>query len=434
MTTTINKLGDDLVVEILIRSFPNPKPACRCKLVCKRWRSLISDPILFSRRFASYHKSINEKVEPPLLVTSSSSIFRHQSLNFLPVPDKVGPYFTIFDSFQDLLLCGFSVCRFRESEEFERFYFVCNPFTKQWVALPLAPESSSGILITAARLVCEPVHSTSLDLGEGGAAFDYSSYRFRVVLRCEPSGDERLYVFCFESGEWTEETLVLENNMLKSMVSCGGKLFFHLNDGAFRSRGDGALAFRSLVLDEFDPFRLDHAHPRRVHTSIALPVGARYRISVLQGALHMVLLESKISHYSRNALTVWRLEEDDDDGDVCSWRKLHEVLLKETMLVHGCNYELDRLFWVYLHPRRPEIVFLNYLDYRIEKKFVLSMDLTGTKEVEFFDTDGRFTWNVFQPKISCWPTPIPKYEELRGTYGEIYDYLLKIKNSTNISQ
>ncbi|CAI0412582.1 unnamed protein product [Linum tenue] len=58
--TAINKLGDDLLVEILIRSFPNPKPACRSKLVCKRWRSLIAHPVIFNRRFVAHHKTSNE--------------------------------------------------------------------------------------------------------------------------------------------------------------------------------------------------------------------------------------------------------------------------------------------------------------------------------------------------------------------------------------
>ncbi|CAN0909726.1 hypothetical protein LINGRAHAP2_LOCUS25926 [Linum grandiflorum] len=50
----ISKLGDDLLVEILIRSFPDPKSACRCKAVCKQWSSLISSPS-FNRRFVSHY-------------------------------------------------------------------------------------------------------------------------------------------------------------------------------------------------------------------------------------------------------------------------------------------------------------------------------------------------------------------------------------------
>ncbi|CAN0900071.1 hypothetical protein LINGRAHAP2_LOCUS20626, partial [Linum grandiflorum] len=40
----ISELEDDLLVEILILSFPNPKSASRCQAVCKQWNSLISSP------------------------------------------------------------------------------------------------------------------------------------------------------------------------------------------------------------------------------------------------------------------------------------------------------------------------------------------------------------------------------------------------------
>ncbi|CAL1409536.1 unnamed protein product [Linum trigynum] len=49
------KLEDDLMVEILVRSFPDPRSAGRCKLVCKRWRNLIAGT-RFKHRFASRHQ------------------------------------------------------------------------------------------------------------------------------------------------------------------------------------------------------------------------------------------------------------------------------------------------------------------------------------------------------------------------------------------
>ncbi|CAL1391046.1 unnamed protein product [Linum trigynum] len=68
----ISKLGDDLLVEILIRGLLNPRLACRSKLVCKQWSSLISSPS-FNRRFVS-HRQSRSAGEPPL------------TPSFLPVP------------------------------------------------------------------------------------------------------------------------------------------------------------------------------------------------------------------------------------------------------------------------------------------------------------------------------------------------------------
>ncbi|CAI0450089.1 unnamed protein product [Linum tenue] len=138
--TTINKLGDDLLIEILIRSFPNPESACRRKLVCKRWSSLILSDPTFNRRFVSHHRS---RPPPP---PSTTSFHHRQYLSFLPVPDELWPYFTVWDASNDLLLCGFSGQEVsRTYELMRRFYLVCNSFTKQWCR----PSSGAPVLLAA---------------------------------------------------------------------------------------------------------------------------------------------------------------------------------------------------------------------------------------------------------------------------------------------
>uniref|UniRef100_A0ACD5Z3B3 Uncharacterized protein n=1 Tax=Avena sativa TaxID=4498 RepID=A0ACD5Z3B3_AVESA len=52
---------DDLLAEILLRLPPQPSSLPRVSVVCKRWRSLVSDPG-FSRRFRRHHRR-----NPPLL-------------------------------------------------------------------------------------------------------------------------------------------------------------------------------------------------------------------------------------------------------------------------------------------------------------------------------------------------------------------------------
>ncbi|CAL1409621.1 unnamed protein product [Linum trigynum] len=436
MTAINNKLGDDLLVEILIRSFPNPKPACRSKLVCKQWNSLISDPILFNRRFVSHHKSSNEASPPPLIVTPSppSTTFRHHypSLSFLPVPDQLGPHFKVWDSFNDLLLCGFwgdGINKVRGL--LGRFYFVCNPFTKQWVALPLAPERPSGWWMDTfvAWLACEPVNSTTLDLGGGGddhglQSYYYFEYRFRVVcmyLQQQQNRDMRADVFCSESGGWTSKAL--DRPLGDEIINkpCRGRVFYEFTRIDRVPRYDVNFSFLTLFV--VSPFTLD-AHRTRTttdHGSLVFPDPTILRILVSQGVLHVVLLELEPKGCSRNALTVWRLEEGGE-----SWRKLHEVVLLKEAVVSS-NYDLERCFRVGLHPQKPEIVYL-YFDEVGDRENVsiLSYDLTGTGEVEFVD-EYRRGWKAFQPKVSCWHTLIPRYEELRGGYDESYNYLLQAK-------
>ncbi|CAI0403127.1 unnamed protein product [Linum tenue] len=111
-------------------------------MVCKEWKSLISHPIRFNRRFVSHHQSRNR--QPVLLVHSDDP----QAIisSFIPMANPfTQSSFEVIDSYKDMVLCGFADvgpagCDGGFYRELYRTYFICNPFTKQWVALPLAPE------------------------------------------------------------------------------------------------------------------------------------------------------------------------------------------------------------------------------------------------------------------------------------------------------
>ncbi|CAM0947636.1 unnamed protein product [Alopecurus aequalis] len=75
---------DDLLGEVLLRLPPQPSSLPRASLVCKRWRSLASDPG-FLRRFRRHHRR-----SPPLL----GFFNRDDDLSFVPTleaPNRVPP-------------------------------------------------------------------------------------------------------------------------------------------------------------------------------------------------------------------------------------------------------------------------------------------------------------------------------------------------------
>lgn len=154
LKTNIDDLPDFVLVEILYR-LPHNKFVFQCKCVCKRWFSLISDE-KFLCHFLWIQSLQNQKLEP----MGSTLIFRDAkdkrefsilpelelpmfkthnfSLRFLPcfeAPEYIETDDDIVDepiivgTCNDLVLC----C---ETIIFQRNYYICNPYTKQWTALP----------------------------------------------------------------------------------------------------------------------------------------------------------------------------------------------------------------------------------------------------------------------------------------------------------
>ncbi|CAI0395855.1 unnamed protein product [Linum tenue] len=334
-------LGDDLLLQILILVL-ELRSVFRCKSVCKRWNSLISDPY-FSRRFSSHHKSTASCYgEPPLLPFNDPE----STLSFIPVPHELKDRFVVMDSFKDLLLCGFVDS---ENSEAHRSYIVCNPFSKQWIALPLVPKRCVEYEKVVARLVCEPVYSCDLNLADDDGdgcpqGLSYSEYRFCVVRLFETwtAGyirNTKLDVFCSESGRWKTDALVLLDESKR-------------NHDAFSSNGNLYWVTNSWKIVVCNPFRLDITPPTFISV---LPIYQRTdkitTFSTSQGALHMVLIT-----FMPTVLRLLTLEE---DGTRYYWRKRYKVAL-ETLMP---NYELDRLVVdgvVGLHPEKPEIVFLQF--------------------------------------------------------------------------
>ncbi|CAL1396338.1 unnamed protein product [Linum trigynum] len=129
------KLGDGPLIKIMIR-LPTPRSSCLSKAVCKPWRTLIYDPS-FDRCFISHHQTRCEPAFLFLTARDPNSII----LRFIPVRDKARWGFRVMDCFKDLLLCEFLE---HDRTELRRTYVFCNLFTKQWIALPLAPERSNS--------------------------------------------------------------------------------------------------------------------------------------------------------------------------------------------------------------------------------------------------------------------------------------------------
>ncbi|CAI0466843.1 unnamed protein product [Linum tenue] len=413
----ISKLGDhDLLAEVLCR-LPDTKSAWRCKSVCKRWYSLISTPY-FSRRFLSH-----PRFEPPLLIPSA---VRGPIWSFLPLPSDETPFQAfVADCFRDLLLVQFADRSGGRNPdgELRRTFLVCNPFTKQWVALPLAPKTSSTAI--TARLVCKPCDSiNTLFSGGGEEPFTHhSDYRF-LVVRLHRYGRE-LDVFCSGAGVWTELALfasIPRWDLDYGVVSLNGKLYW--KDYDRKSVVVGWNPYSRLDDDNDDeaPILMDSFDQVEVCSAICSSQAALHLISPLYWT------------GTEDSLSVWRWEEEEEGGGGGGgrrWKRHYQVSLNK---LFGNIPEIKSSDWVNgkvvgQHLEKPEVIFVQY-SIRHYKPFrytatLYSCDLRR-EETELFADQTNIGYRIFafQPKVNFWPTPISNYEKLRVAYDGRYSSLI----------
>ncbi|CAI0401719.1 unnamed protein product [Linum tenue] len=174
------------------------------------------------------------EIEPPFLIASDA---QGPVCSFLPpVKSEVR---SILDCNKDLLLIG--VEESMNDAESGRRFLVCNPFSKQWVAIPLAPPMlTSRQGRWTARLVCEPCNSITLDLGDAEEAITHhSDYRFCVVRMFElEAGITVFQVFRSNSEEWLGSIafsygIAPHWNPHNVAVSLNGRLYWENGLGQF---------------------------------------------------------------------------------------------------------------------------------------------------------------------------------------------------------
>ncbi|CAM0947743.1 unnamed protein product [Alopecurus aequalis] len=167
---------DDLLSEILLRLPPQPSSLPRASLVCKRWRSLISDPG-FSRRFRHHHRR-----NPPLLGCFVNKIGGIAFLPAMEAPNRVPPgRFSLHDNRSELLGCCHGLVLFLDASRNQ--VRVCDPVTADLHCIAVPMGFDKGL-----------IHSTVLRAGDiQHFQVDNNDKQHRRVLTC---------VYSSETGVW----------------------------------------------------------------------------------------------------------------------------------------------------------------------------------------------------------------------------------------
>ncbi|CAN6555740.1 unnamed protein product [Malus baccata var. baccata] len=186
--------------------------------VSKRWYNLVFNPYFLSR-FSCVRLQTDSQtpVTRTMIVTNPKNPsnffsmsseqplgptkFRNFSLSFLPCfqgppvvstsTDEFEPGPTVLASYNDLLLC----CATMFSQ---RDYYICNPYTKQWDALPPPPQCYDLVKV---GLICNPGNQLGVLNNE------YSYRVVRIIIPPSPvypSKQFKVHIFASENRTWTE--------------------------------------------------------------------------------------------------------------------------------------------------------------------------------------------------------------------------------------
>nr|GMD19356.1 putative F-box protein At3g23950 [Ipomoea batatas] len=419
---------DELVGEILVR-LPTTE-AVRFQAVCKRWHSLISFPYFIARfrhlrhqhtessslvfRFAysygynqcqySHFQIISNSSNSLLGKVYGESAFR---ISYLPCSPKdlqtlrfeasfadlilfscinLNNSLRLEGSFADLILCSCITPTNTNTNTYKTDYYVSNPLTRKWIALPpVAYDVSEYVSI---GFVCVP----------SPVAVDT---KFMVVRLCScryeftPRSWFKAQVFSSENWQW--RTLVVSSPLTLEQHIGGTPLV------AYRGMLHWLNADCILV---YDPLNTPERFSRVIHLSIQLHPLDYYRnncFGVSQGCLHVTGLLGEDTVNREPILDVWELE----DYDSGLWKLVHRVRLKNLIhyeFLESLRTELRRCFLVIsFHPENGDLIYL-----RLPSGVIL-VNMKSIIIERFYPMDDMagFCWaDAFHLVDQWWPTTL----------------------------
>ncbi|KAK9914466.1 hypothetical protein M0R45_038244 [Rubus argutus] len=454
----MDDLPDGVLVDILCR-LPSYRYVYKYKSVCRRWNNLMSEPYFIGRfllRLQNKHKQalsnppltlINLVGETfPIALNPSSPKFLarlFQRLMSSISPDREP---LVLGASHDLVLCCTIKC-------YHFDYFICNPYTTQWVALP-PPHRHQTLGQVPIGFICEPFYnyykkdsdqrgqtskcgsstSTIIDDGHGQLININIKYRYRVVRihptvpfdvtfhdYIDPSSKVKVEIFSSETGEWRESIISFPREFCFNEVQSN---IYFAHHGMLYWSSSWTMAEHFLI--GLDPFIISHTNNNNMISNS----GCRFIKLIVKdptykpknygdrqikclgvpggggGCLQLCLLE-KLD----NSLTVWELKEEEDlivapDGAEvwCS---------KEKRLV--LNNMEERVDLMDFDPQEEGFLYLLLDGTRFVKINVRTRSLTQ----EIIDVAGNIRSGCFFPlRVDPrWPTPLPRLPHQRTTEG-----------------
>ncbi|PON93299.1 F-box domain containing protein [Trema orientale] len=351
---------DNLLQEIFLR-LPDKRSLIQCSIVCKHWFSLLSDP-QFIRAFHErspdhpytifFGITIGKEFIYELFSENSKILHggNHRKGNYLDFMPWSTSHVNIRASFEDLLLV---------SHSWADDYCICNPLTREWVALPRAPKSNYG----KCGLMCERKGVGGGDKGLRRSNNINDQYRFKVLLitDCYNKGNDSVFdgaVFCSETGKWSpsvfsfafRETLLAWTNLIcpSDFVTSNG-IFYSLLKERMSDRIEGIVAFDpSMDRNTSSEF----ADPKRcLFIRCSIDFGYRWQEKICFGAVQGRLRLSQVHSVKGDLeLNVLELNYGNENGG--EWVSVHWVKLQRE------NANDDHMLVAAFHPNNDNVIFM----------------------------------------------------------------------------
>ncbi|XP_060959442.1 uncharacterized protein LOC133030650 [Cannabis sativa] len=409
----MSKIDDDTLSEILVRVY-DYQYLIQCKLVCKHWYSLICSDH-FIRTFI--HESHKHQQQ---LETLTYDVF----LNLLPIKQLFIEKSNIHDlswfstilkkratkeygyvdrfydghiraTYNDLLLISYTTQDCHD-------YYICNPFTKQWIPLPPPPKimsttnfnyidyfdpflygSSIPIFI---RFVFEPSKCCNKVQLMGCNCMNGTSTRFRVLLVTSSRGihDPDL-LFCSETKKWSKITLSFKSEgMIFDVVANNGIFYFFETN--------------NMKLVAMDPFK-DKKNWFRVISLPSSLIKTRCKdqflvthFSLVRNQVRLLFTINDDNDYDKKFHVIWELNTNGDDDDGRSTKQ--DWVLKNVITTLNTS-------WCYFYPGNGDLMF-----FADKYNNIYLFDIK--KNYRFEKSDEKYCISkIMTLKHPVWPTPLP---------------------------
>ncbi|KAI4323242.1 hypothetical protein L6164_022863 [Bauhinia variegata] len=341
------------------------------------------------------------------------------SLEFLPCyrgEDAREPI-TILKTFNDLILC----CA-ENFDQSECVYYICNPLTKQWVALPPTPPTKFSSFDV--EFICEPHYCT--DENHQGTVILNTQFKFKVrCLNVYDSEIVRLQIFSSDTGQWNMTRISVPRSPQKSFIArsfvCKEKLILIMVD-----RWDANVTLSSIKFDDY----LSKSIQRVTFPGSQFFRSPYYSIVHLSsplGRVHMVqICINYVANHGLPLLLIWeltdrwKLRQKVPFRDITSEdRWISDIYLKKGHFVVEENgkllFHIPIVLGFHLHPYKGYLLYLNLnrdnrmAFYDIKNKTLNLVSKTWCPSS--FPEYGfhHFMWSaVSEFELPLWPTPVPQ--------------------------